>query len=349
MNVMSKTIYLHIGANKTGSSALQNYFNNNRKALLDKGILYPSAGIRGDAHYELSDLLGFTQMTQAAVDFAAKPLVALSASLRSEILSHPANTVVISSEYFVLPKAVETVRRFFEGFDVKVVVYLRRHDKWWPSAYNQAVRTVTSPPWKRGFESFIKFHERQGPCPSKAAYRLLLDRWAAVFGKENVIVRPYEAQQNQPNIVSDFLAAIGCAEVSAQLPPMARRVNGSVDGTMLAYIDMLQRASIDQALRGRLIKYVLESYPSNGAPLSIDPAVLLALVQKNEQDYSYIAREYLGRQDGVLFYEPLPNPSKPWHKTKQPSPAEITELMVSFFSQRQKVAGFGYGLFDVPA
>ena len=38
---MHKKLFLHIGTPKTGKTSLQYFCENNRKTLMDKGILYP--------------------------------------------------------------------------------------------------------------------------------------------------------------------------------------------------------------------------------------------------------------------------------------------------------------------
>lgn len=335
MSEMQKTVYLHIGANKTGSSAIQNFCNSNRSSLLGSGLLYPVTGCSGDAHYGISSVLGFANGGNNSIDRTSKAMTLMQSALRSEIERSGVKDVVISSEFFVLPKSVESVMSFFDGYRVKVVVYVRRHDKWWPSAYNQAVRTVVNPPWGRGFQSYLKYFMQKQPCPSRAAYRMLVDRWAAVFGKDNLIVRPYESQQNMPGIAADFLGAIGYNRVVDKLLIREKRVNDSVDYTTLAYVDMMQRAHLEEGLRASLIDFVTSRKSDSKEVMAVDPALLCKLVQQHQGDYEYIAKEYLGRADGRLFYDELPNPGMPWLKPKQPKPSEVIEMMADFFQKRQ--------------
>ncbi len=49
--------------------------------------------------------------------------------------------------------------------------------------------------------------------------------------------------------------------------------------------------------------------------MSIEPELLLSLVEQNQDDYEYIAREYLGREDGRLFYDPLPDTTALWKRS----------------------------------
>lgn len=337
MSEMQKTVYLHIGANKTGSSAIQNFCNSNRSSLLSAGLLYPVTGCVGDAHYGISSVLGFAHGSKNPTDRTSKAMTLLRTALRTEVERSGVRDVVISSEFFVLPKSVESVMSFFDGYLVKVVIYVRRHDKWWPSAYNQAVRTVVTPPWGRGFQSYMKFFMQKQPCPSRAAFRMLVDRWAAVFGKDNLIVRPYESQQNMPGIAADFFGAIGHERVVDGLLIRENRVNDSVDYTTLAYVDMIQRARLDEDLRAALIEFVTSRKSDSKEAMSVDPALLCKLVRQNQDDYEYIAKEYLGREDGRLFYDELPDPGMPWLKPKQPKPSEVIEMMADFFQERQQL------------
>ena len=43
---MKKKLYLHIGMGKTGTTALQHFFWDNRDILAAKGICYPKVGIQ---------------------------------------------------------------------------------------------------------------------------------------------------------------------------------------------------------------------------------------------------------------------------------------------------------------
>jgi hypothetical protein len=51
---MTKTIYLHIGIPKTGTTAIQNFFFQKREDLKNYGLLYPNtaASGKGAEHYD---------------------------------------------------------------------------------------------------------------------------------------------------------------------------------------------------------------------------------------------------------------------------------------------------------
>ncbi len=292
-------VYLHIGLNKTGTSTLQGFFAHHRDRLAAEGILYPQAGLRGTAHYDLSAALGFNRWGDPP---SPERIRQLGEQLRAEIQRIQPRKILISSEMFVLPGEIERVRHFFADCEVYVVIYLRRHDNWWISAYNQSVRAVDHPGWAPGFRNYLDF-QRRNPNRWYLNYRRFVDAWAAVFGHTSIVVRPYERLQNQPSLLHDFLRAMG--EGAFAVPPPSRlSVNRSVSLEALQLIDIYQRTVTDGELRARLIAWVIERY-GDGHPFDLPLEWKRRLVAENQADYEYIARQYLGRSDGRLFLDPL--------------------------------------------
>lgn len=299
-------VLLHIGMNKTGSSALQAFFGTARAELARAGVLWPETGRGGrKQHLQLANALGF------ALDPAAGPAPAAErAALRAALLEEAgaAAQVVLSSEVFSRRRDLAPVTAFFAGMDLRVVVYLRRHDHWWASRYAQAVEMVADPPWAPGFTAFWE-HSRKGRN-LHLSFRELTDSWAAAIGPERLIVRPYEPARMPGGIVADFLAATGLPAPASGVP--ADRVNPSVSEAGLAEIDRLQRTRMPALLRRNRVASVAARDAEQGGGARgtalIPPALRRRLVAENLDDYAHVARTYLGRPDGVLFEEPLPEP-----------------------------------------
>ena len=183
------------------------------------------------------------------------------------------------------------------------------------------------PPWPRGVRGFVNFNRKNNKYYGN--YRLLIDRWSEHFGKENILVRPYEPQQNTPDIVSDLLKTIGFSCGDSQRPALIGRDNESVSAYALGLIEVFQRARIDDELRNQLIAYVMSLPVENEKVSLISPEFRLKLVENELADYEYIAREYLGREDGRLFYESLPVPDPNWMAPAQPTPVQIVEATLA--------------------
>ncbi|WP_083006152.1 hypothetical protein [Halomonas sp. GT] len=324
-------ITLHIGMNKTGTTALQAYFQQASDKLAKHGILYPKTGRIGAAHYSLSASLGFCNPGVPS-EWICSP-EALLKSLENEITSDT-QQIIISSEDFLLNKPFDRLNKFFKGYPLKVVIYLRRHDHWWLSAYAQAVKMKHLPPWNKGAYGFINFQRKKNP--RYGDYRHLIDRWAEVVGKENIIVRPYEFEQNQPDLASDFITAIGQQNLLYKLPNMAQRDNVSLPIRSLQLMDIFQRLNASKELRYALLKHA-KKVPFDDVSRHIQdmikPEFRIRLIEEQLASYHYIAQTYLGREDGRLFYEPLPALDPEWKSVPWPSHEEIAQHVVDVMEQ----------------
>jgi len=319
-------LFLHIGMNKTGTSVIQHVLSANRAELANRGLLYPDLKDGQVAHYAISDMLGFT-LGKAGKSPQSAEIDQLKQKLVRQIDAQAFSDTVISSEFFVVPRNIDAVKTLFADFDCRIVIYLRRHDHWWAAVYNQAVKTVADPPWRRGVEAFLRFHRKTNPLYGD--YRHLVERWANVFGEQNILVRPYETQQNKPNIVADFLDTIGRPELASLLDKEAPRINESLSANHVYLIDILQRSKIAPEVRAQLIRYVLQHVEPSDEDGFIPPPLRRQLVDDNAGDYAYIARNFMGRENGELFLEPLPDPDAPWEVPHHPRYMEVVELLTA--------------------
>lgn len=320
---MRPRMVLHIGVNKTGTGSIQTFFNRQRQSLLTLGVLYPTAGCRGHFHHPLSHLLGFGQQEKMTKEVRQERCEALKVSLLEEVERHSPQTTVISSEYFMLPRKILPVVEFFRDFDVKVVVYLRRHDHWRESAYKQGLKTVVQPLHDGGFDAWLQY--QQSKNSRYGDYRLLVDTWAQAFGKDNIIVRPFERQQNQPDIVTDFLISTGMSDVAEQVDVSVPRINEGLSNRAVRLLEVVQRMTLDPAKRKQILTYALQMPRDSEHASLASPAVRRSLVERNLDDYSYIAREYLDRDDGQLFCEELPELDEQWSAPPLLSQLDVTQ------------------------
>lgn len=300
-------IFLHIGANKTGTTAIQHFLHVNAGTLRRRGILYPETG-RGDPgagemlHYNLAASLGYRAGGRSS-NPARKDAATLKSELLDEMATVKCDRVVISSESFMLRRDASKVAEFFAGFDISVIVYLRRHDKWLESLLTQAIKTVPRPPWELGLEGYLAHQEKING--QYLDYLDLLRHWAAAFGKERIIVRPFEVRQNRPNIVADFLDAIGADSAHSGLISGDTIFNASLPGKALMLIDMVNRSRLPERFRRYLVRQTIAEFKDTKSVSILSPELRRSLAQRYCKDYEIIAREYLGRPDGRLFFDAL--------------------------------------------
>ena len=299
-----RRLFLHIGYPKTGTTSLQRFLAANEVALAARGVLYPQTGRWRDAQYGMNFALGLGAYDRPAELPAATP-AEIAAGLAAEVEASGCERIVVSSEYFAIASVPDRakVQALFAGYDVKIVCYLRRHDDALESAYAQAVKSVTDPPWQTNAESYV-LHEL-GLGTVSYDYLAMLRQWGMRFGQGSVIVRPYEWAQNQPDIQADFLRVIGVEDDPGFVRPPA--ANPSIGPRTAAAIHMVRRTGLpDEAKRhmvGRLIMADARA-PSRAHFL---PAVQrMSLVRRHLHMYRVIAKEFLD-QEAPLFTAPLPD------------------------------------------
>ena len=211
----------------------------------------------------------------------------------------------------------------FEEFDIKIVCYLRRQDDYVESLYNQWIKGMNAelygvifenpPPDGGGKCSKYRIDESAAPNISMAKfingmlkldYYAVLDEWAEIYGKENIIVRTYEKSRLANGVEQDFFANIlGFSGDSLAGLNLYDEVNASFKKDIIEY-----------KMAAKLFELPREIYDLNGAPalahLSRNNKKNILTAKQAGQMLEYyresnekIAREYLHREDGVLFYD----------------------------------------------
>jgi hypothetical protein len=112
--------------------------------------------------------------------------------------------------------ALDWVRRRLEGFDLRIVCYLRRQDLWVQSWHNQIAKTDVSELSRLGLGDFIEAQLRLGMLD----YARILEDWLAVFGRERLLVREFSSPLLlRADPVADFMHhALGLDDLNDFLP-----------------------------------------------------------------------------------------------------------------------------------
>lgn len=301
---MKKTVYLHIGLHKTGTSAIQHFLSRNRTTLKRKGYLYPG---KRTACYDMSDELLTKSISEILADDESP-----SKKYLNEIQLSSSATVILSSEVFIKLKKeqIKTLKNLFpEGYRIKIIVYLRRQDDKLESHYNQNIRESKLRDQQRFAES-VQIILGHGYFD----FYTILCPWSEVFGKENIIVRCYEKEQLSNGIFRDFLDAIGLKNDNAfQIPE--DKVNISMNWDLIEIIRLCNIRFVDHRRFHRFLVNILTKvnleYKGKQQRL-LSPQGRREIIEHFAESNARVAREYLGRKDGRLFFAPLPDPSEPW-------------------------------------
>jgi hypothetical protein len=311
---MNKKIYIHIGTHKTGTSAIQDFLLLNRKTLARRGVLYPQKSRR--------DYVDSQEGEYIVPEKKYRNYAALVHLCRRKD-----KNVILSSETFSLITNVSAMKAALGDANAVIICYLRRQDNVLQSLYNQSVKGGG---YYKDIGDFV--------FPHPLDYFELLGRWAAVFGKENIVVRPYEKQQFKDNdLISDFLSIVGL-ELTVDFARLAKNANPRLPLEALEYMrllnSLLRDKKMSKAIKKRLIPYCLERFKDSTASLYFEqslftPAQKRAILERYAPSNQRVAREYLGRPDGLLFRD-----TKEDGVSSLPSRASLSDEIVSDITGR---------------
>ena len=236
---MSKTVYLHIGLPKTGSSTIQHAFYQRRDRLSEVGIRYLQTGaleFNDFGHHIL--LMGAMGERGLRIDEGKSIEAALTLweSALLEIESCSEGHVLVSSELFSLDldttEAFEFVRDKLASFEVKIVIVLRDVVDFVNSVYAQRVRD--------GYDDDL--HQYIVNIWPSLNWKKLIDRWGQYFGSDSIVVLKFE------NLIEGSLANNFCREVFGLTLDQdffpQNRSNFSLPHSAILFLKDLNRSSI---------------------------------------------------------------------------------------------------------
>lgn len=271
---MKPELIIHIGRPKVGSTALQAFLNQNRAALLKRGVCYPKTGLYHGAshHFSLVFLPGLPDYP-VVKDLAPADLYQ---ALGQEIADNGASRAVISSENFWLIKPEKLRPYLSDKFSVKIIAYLRRQDDVLVSSFIQEIRggalSLDTP-----MEEYLQDKGRL----KLLDYDAILGRWEKVFGSDRVQARLYEDIAEGQGIESDFLTALGIDSTAGFTFGESRR-NRSPALDMLKLVEVLRTFPVGEVSHRQLSGILSEVSGQLGEPEDYAPERLMSDPQRQQ-------------------------------------------------------------------
>lgn len=252
---------LHIGFNKCGSTALQQWLGARADALAGHGIWYQRMDPRPEVvctnpHLQvlaftlagqpvperpMNTVLGIAEGDRAAQDAVAHRF---REDFEGRVAEGGFRTWVGSSESlvsrFMTPEAAGALADWLSGlFDrVRYVAYVRRPDSWVVSSYGHKQRKAERP------EDLAEFVEGVGPAP----FARVLDLWRSAVGQDALDVRLFdESWLAGRGLVEDFQTVLGLAP--GAMPAEVERVNTSYRSGRLPWSRAPRRPTLPAAMR----------------------------------------------------------------------------------------------------
>ena len=306
------TIYLCIGTMKTGTTSIQSYLKRNQEQLNKQGYCYPDIPIKGkDVHNRNGHFLVFASTKEDLKEQKDEEVQVREAAYN--ILEEKAKeykNIILSEELIwhyakKIPDFWKNLKDYCttKGFLLKVVVYLRRQDELVESLWNQNVKSAKR--WSAPFSDYI----------SRGAYKYFplyyyreLKSIEEYVGKEHMIVRPFERGQfKNGDLIDDFLECVGL-EKTEEFRELLQQQNVRLENTFLEIRRKINDSAVyqefeDDFLRGPLLK-ANAGYKGETVKTSMfDEDSQKEFMNQYKGTNTRVAREYLGRKDGRLFYK----------------------------------------------
>lgn len=204
-----KTLILHIGMHKTGTTGIQTYMRNHETELASLGINY-LAGIHNNHGTSFISLFGDKPPHKYFVNVAhgintPKKATAHNSELKKRIVCELRNnvcpTVVISGEGLSMlsSTSVQDVHEFISPYfdKIKVICYVRDPIGFYHSMSRQYILGGRT-------------KQALSKNPPKPGYRHRIEKFVEIFGANNVTVKKYDnASLTGGDAVIDFLTFIG--------------------------------------------------------------------------------------------------------------------------------------------
>ncbi|WP_263808717.1 hypothetical protein [Salinibacter sp.] len=193
-----KTVYLHIGTHKTGSTSIQKFLAAADEALKEQGILYPKTG----RPRENWSPYGHHKLRWAVAGEWKQKDKRIWEELRQEVCQHPGDRAIVSAEGFETCTTQE-IRRLvnqLSPFSIRVILYLRPPAQFLRAAYAQRVKME-------------KYHASFSQCVddmiSRCDYLGLVSRWEQFEEIESIHIRLFDKVKNEPGLEASFADATG--------------------------------------------------------------------------------------------------------------------------------------------
>lgn len=329
-------LYLHIGLPKTGTTAIQLFCERNVEALRRKGYDYPmfekrfdQATLHRNGHFLISEIMDGDQ------ENIKKQNEILEAGLEKVRESFEKYDFVILSDESIWNTVIhresahglwDKLKQHADGcnYQIKLIVYLRRQDEYAAAWLAQKVMGRNEKYGTMTWEEFETMTDVISPD-----YYERLENLARDFGKENLIVRPYDRDRfPDGKIENDFFRCIGLS-IDDGFVPNEENINVSLDGTYSEMQRLLNMLDYQKEFKRTYSKAARQcTLLTKEKTSALSKAERERFIERYKESNAKVAREYMNLgTDEPFSYEIKDIPK--WDEDM----VNMMEHMVLFFGE----------------
>lgn len=289
-------IVIHIGAPKTGSSALQSFLLDNRNSLIDFGYYYPEHGLDKNRVSGGHSIIGINLIEgdyKAAEQKVDEWVI--------EAKKDNACLLLSAESLYSKPKML---KKIVENYKVAIVAYFRDPVELLISNYNQLV--------KRHYATLtLKDFARNECCNDNldGPSGKVLAIWLECFGHDNVVVMPYGKKYfRDGKIECSFLDFLGVEKRNIKLFKLYdKAINVSYTRSALEFKRLVNHVLDREDIKyGNRIDWCLQSYSDKSNEEAVNPIELLGskvyseLIDKFSVSNQYLLNNFF--KDNLDFF-----------------------------------------------
>lgn len=286
---MKKRLIVHIGANKTGSSSIQDFLWTNRKVLRQEGLLLP-----GEKFELLSRNRGTTTEFENLIKSPNGSRILADAIIKLAETAPEGHTILLTAENLAAhPAAPALFSDLTQHFEMKIKLYVRRQDEYLLSSWQQWYSKVGSDFWAWTTSSVGTLGD----------WRRYIENWEKVVSPSNISVRVFErAKLDSGDVVVDFYNRLHLDIPLADLEYQQRKLN---PGLSDAVIDLVKgnktifKSAHDNGFHEFVQKMTGDAYMKSSRQSPITFEQRTAILSRYAESNRWLQRNYFN--DGALF------------------------------------------------
>jgi len=293
---MPKKLIVHIGAGKTGSSAVQRFLSMNSLALRAEGIIIPDNEFRIADKIQGYHVFGFVELLKNPLEGRKQ----LEDAIDAMNVAYPrATAILLSAENLAAnPAAPSLFENLAKRYDTKVIIYIRRQDEFILSSWQQWHSKISTDFWAW----VISVVGRLGN------WRAYLENWETVIPRDKITVRVFERSKLEDgDVIADLYSMLGISQPLSALAYPERIVNPSFSDAIVDLVkgnDLIFRNPHDNDFYNFVVKMTGDKYMKTSRQSSITFLQRRSILRRYKQQNDWVKKAYFPHIEGQLFSPP---------------------------------------------
>jgi hypothetical protein len=293
---MSKKLIVHIGANKTGSSAIQRFLSMNNLALRAEGVTVPDNRFRVADQIPGFHVFGFQRLLKSPLEGRKQ----LEDAIDAVDAAYPeATAILLTAENLAAnPAAPSLFQDLVKTYDTEVIIYIRRQDEFILSSWQQWHSKISTDFWSWVISVVGKLGN----------WRTYLENWETVIPRDKITVRIFERSKLEGgDVIADFYGMLGISKPLSAFAYPESTVNPSFSDAIMDLVkgnELIFRNVHDNDFYKFVVEMTGDKYMKTSRQSSITFPQRQSILRRYKQQNDWVRKAYFPDIEGELFSPP---------------------------------------------